>query len=129
MAVTILFMLIGTGVELYLINHYEDYLQLIPLILIGLSLGIIVTLFFERSHFVMLTAKILLLLVALSGFYGVFLHLKANFEFEKEMKATESSWNLMVESLSGALPALAPLSMVILALIGYAYLILIQQEK
>lgn len=129
MAVTILFMLIGTGVELYLINHYEDYLQLIPLMLIGLSLGIILTLFFERSHFVMLTAKILLLLIALSGFYGVFLHLKANFEFEKEMKATESSWNLMVESLSGALPALAPLSMVILALIGYAYLILIQQEK
>lgn len=122
-------MLIGTGVELYLINHYEDYLQLIPLMLIGLSLGIILTLFFERSHFVMLTAKILLLLIALSGFYGVFLHLKANFEFEKEMKATESSWNLMVESLSGALPALAPLSMVILALIGYAYLILIQQEK
>jgi len=36
---------------------------------------------------------------------------------------------LFLESISGAFPVLAPLSMVVLALIGYSYLILINQKQ
>ena len=73
--------------------------------------------------------KLLLVITALSGIYGVFLHLRANYEFELEMKPTANNWDLFFESLSGALPALAPFSMVVLALIGYSYLILINQKQ
>ena len=70
-----------------------------------------------------------MLLTALSGVYGTFLHLRANFEFEQEMKPTETGLNLFLESLSGALPALAPGSLIALALIGYSYLILLKQKQ
>jgi len=45
------------------------------------------------------------------------------------MKPTATKWELFSESLSGALPTLAPMSMLVLALIGYSYLILIKQQN
>ncbi|MDX1314396.1 MAG: hypothetical protein R3356_02740, partial [Eudoraea sp.] len=46
-----------------------------------------------------------------------------------EMTPSAKGWDLFVESLSGALPALAPGSMIVLALIGYSYLILLKQKN
>jgi hypothetical protein len=86
-------------------------------------------LFFLRNKFIKNIFKLVLVLSTLSGFYGVYLHLVANYEFEIEMTPSASNWHLLVESLSGALPALAPFSMIILALIGYSYLILINQKQ
>ena len=122
-------MMIGTLLELYLLEHYEDSLQLIPIIGIGLSLGLILLLSIRYSKMSAKVFKVVLIANALSGFYGVFLHLKANYEFEQEMKPTSESWDLFLESLSGAFPALAPLSLVVLSLIGYSYLMLINQNK
>ncbi|WP_369993959.1 hypothetical protein [Winogradskyella sp.] len=124
-----LLMMLGTVSELYLLNHYEDTLQFIPILSIGLLLLLVLVLFFYRSHYLHWVFKILLVLTALSGIYGSFLHLQANYEFELEMTPTRSGWDLFLESLSGALPALAPLSMVVLALIGYSYLILINYKQ
>jgi len=125
----LLFMLLGTSAELYLLEHYEDTLQLIPLLAIGISLGLLVILFFWRTNFLLAVFTIVLVITGLSGVYGTFLHLRANYEFELEMTPSAEGWDLFQESLSGALPALAPLSMIVLALIGYSYLLLIKQEK
>lgn len=122
-------MTLGTVSELYLLDHYEDTLQFIPILCIGLLLLIVLVMFFYRSRFLNQVFKILLMLTALSGVYGAFLHLQANYEFELEMTPTLGGWDLFIESLSGALPALAPFSMVVLALIGYSYLILINQKQ
>jgi hypothetical protein len=125
----LLFMLLGTAAELYLLEHFEDTLQLIPLIGIGGALLVLFGLLYQRTPVLVTVFKILLALTGLSGFYGTFLHLRANYEFELEMRPTAAGWDLFRESLSGALPALAPLSMVVLALIGYSYLLLIKQEQ
>ena len=122
-------MLTGTAMELYLLEHYEDVLQLIPLICIGASLMVMIVLFFRRAGIIELVFKLILGLTALSGFYGVFLHLRANYEFELEMKPTAKVWDLFMESLSGALSTLAPGSMIVLALIGYSYLLLLKQNR
>ena len=127
--VAFMFMMIGTAMELYLLEHYEDTLQLIPLICIGASLMVMIVLFFRRAGIIELVFKLILGLSALSGFYGVFLHLRANYEFELEMKPTAKGWDLFMESLSGALPTLAPGSMIVLALIGYSYLLLLKQNR
>ncbi|MCI4671777.1 MAG: hypothetical protein MRZ79_26785 [Bacteroidia bacterium] len=124
----LLFMMIGTSMELYLLGHYEDSKQFIPLTCIGISLLFMVILQFQRSGMMIKVFRLLMGLTALSGLYGVYLHLLANYEFEQEMKPTESAWNLFLESLSGALPALAPASMIVLALIGYSYSILLKQK-
>ena len=115
--------------ELYLLDHYEDRYQLIPLFGIAIALVMTVVLNFRASKRIQQLFKLVLVLISLSGIYGVFLHLQANFEFEQEIHSTASTWSLFSESISGAFPALAPLSLLVLALIGYAYLTLINQKK
>lgn len=125
----LLFMSLGIVLELFLIGHYEDVLQLIPILCVGISILLVLVLAFRRTNFVMKLFRSILIITALSGFYGTFLHLRANYEFELEMKPGAEGWDLFRESLSGALPALAPGSMIALALIGYSYLILLKQRQ
>ncbi len=115
--------------ELYLLDHYEDTLQLIPILCIGLVMLTVILLIFLKSKLIKVAFKVILLITALSGIYGGYLHLLANYEFEIEMRPTANNWELLSESLSGALPALAPFSMIVLALIGYSYLIIINQKQ
>jgi len=114
---------------LYLLDHYEDSWQLIPILSVGTTLVTLLILFFKKTTKVVNLFKAVLILTALSGVYGVYLHLQSNFEFEQDMKPTASFWQLITDSLSGALPTLAPMSLVVLACIGYSYLILIQQQQ
>ena len=125
----LLFMMIGTLLELYLLDHYEDTWQLIPILCIGAALVNLFILFFRRSQVVITLFKLVLVLTSFSGIYGVVLHLQANYEFEQDMKPTANFWALFSESLSGALPTLAPMSLLVLAFIGYSYLILIKQHN
>ena len=125
----LLFMMMGTLLELYLLEHYEDTFQLIPVLCIAFSLTNLIILLFKKSKKIINLFKLMLVLTSLSGVYGVFLHLQSNFEFEQDMKPTATNWELFSESLSGALPTLAPMSLVVLACIGYSYLILIQQQQ
>ena len=127
--VALLLMTTGMLLELYLLDHYEDRYQLIPLLGIAIALVITVILNFRASKRIQQLFKLVLVLISLSGIYGVFLHLQANFEFEQEIHPTASTLSLFSESISGAFPALAPLSLIVLALIGYAYLTLINQKK
>ncbi len=127
--VALLLMTTGMLLELYLLDHYEDRYQLIPLLGIAIALVMTVVLNFRASKRIQQLFKLVLVLISLSGIYGVFLHLQANFEFEQEIHPTASAWSLFSESISGAFPALAPLSLIVLALIGYAYLTLINQKK
>ena len=123
--IALVFMLFGTALELYLLHHFESVLQAIPLICIGALLMFVALSFFGRRHGAVRFFKLALLLTALSGLYGTFLHLRANYEFELEMKPTANNWDLFLESMSGALPALAPCSMIVLALLGYSYTLLL----
>ena len=128
LVLALLFMMIGTLLELYLLDHYEDTWQLIPILSVGTTLVTLLILFFKKTTKVVNLFKAVLILTALSGVYGVYLHLQSNFEFEQDMKPTATNLELITESLSGALPTLAPMSLVVLACIGYSYLILIQQQ-
>ena len=128
LVLALLFMMIGSLLELYLLDHYEDSWQLIPILSVGTTLVTLLILFFKKTTKVVNLFKAVLILTALSGVYGVFLHLQSNFEFEQDMKPTATNLELITDSLSGALPTLAPMSLVVLACIGYSYLILIQQQ-
>jgi len=122
-------MLLGTALELYLLGHYEDSEQLLPILCIGLVLLAALALWMKPVKKLRQFMRLILLLTGLSGAYGCYLHLNANYEFELEMTPTADTWYLLTESFTGALPVLAPASMMVLALIGYAYLILIKHPK
>lgn len=127
--VTVSFMALGTVLELYLLGHYEGGLQLIPTIVIALAVLLLIGTHLSANRLFSIAFRISLLLSALSGIVGVYLHLKANFEFEQELNAKADFAELTLESISGALPVLAPGSMILLALIGYSYLKTIKLEN
>lgn len=112
---------IGVGVELLLIEHFEDLNQLIPLGLIVLSLA--VTGWYVRSPTTasLQTFRATMVAMAASGVLGQYLHFIGNMEFETERDPAIAGFRLFRESMMGATPALAPGTMVLLALIGHAY--------
>lgn len=128
LAAAFIFMLMGTAMELYLLDHYEDLQQLIPLVCIGVSILLMAAVSFRRTSLLTRGFMATLILTALSGVYGTFLHLQANYEFEQEMKPGATTWEWLLDSFSGALPALAPGSMIALALIGYSYIQLLNKK-
>lgn len=127
--ITLVFMALGTGAELILISHYEGTWQLIPIIIIGLSLLCFLTLQWRKSSRLIKLFKVLMMASILSGFLGTWLHLRANMEFESEMRASASSWDVFTSSLSGALPTLAPGSMIVFGLIGLLYTLITLNYK
>ena len=80
-----LFMMIGTLLELYLLNHYENILQLIPVLCIAIALINSIFIYFRRSKASNNIFKIVLFLTSISGISGVFFHLQANYGFEQDM--------------------------------------------
>lgn len=126
---TLIFFLFGSLIELYLINHYEDTFQIIPIFCLGVSLGSLIILYFRVSKLTINLFKASLLVISFVGLLGVILHLNSNFQFEKEIKPSSSTMDLFIESLSGALPALAPLNLVLLAMVGYSYVLTINQKQ
>lgn len=121
-ALTFMFVAFGLLLDLYFIQHYEDFLQLLPIAGIG-SLLIIFAIGKSLSNDFIRTLKFCsIIVVTIIGLLGVFFHLKANFEFEKEVYANETTINLLINSFSGALPVFAPGSLLILSLLGILYL-------
>ena len=117
----VMLMAVGTLVELALMGHYEEVWQWAPMVLLGLSLVSFLALVWRPGSVTRRVFRGLMLLCGLSGLIGTWLHLQANWEFERELHPTASAWNTFTDSLTGALPALAPFSMVVFALLGYLY--------
>lgn len=117
------FGLVGVGAELLLIEHVEGVEQIIPLALI--IAGLVTCAWHARAPrgVAPRAFRLVLIVMAASGVLGQYLHLRGNMEFEIERDPTLGRWPLLRESLMGATPALAPGTMVLLALIGYAYML------
>lgn len=114
------FGLLGTAAELLLLGHFEDVQQFIPLALI--AIGVIAVVWFGKrpSPTSLKVFRTTLVLFAASGMLGVFLHYRGNVEFEMEREESLGGLRLFWEAMTGATPALAPGSLVLLAAIGYA---------
>ena len=120
--VILVFGILGTGVELLLIMHTEDYAQWIPLILIGLSF---VTLGWYGARGGTASLRMfqaVMIAFVFAGFAGFYFHYKGSMEFKLESKPSLRGWALFWEAMRGkAPPPLAPGIMLQLGLIGLAY--------
>jgi hypothetical protein len=114
--------MLGSGIELILLSHYEDWRQWLPVILILLGLSV------SGWHAVRSTALSVRLLQALficfmaSGFAGIYFHYQGGAEFKLESNPSLHGWALFWETIRGKVPPLlAPGVMMQLGLIGLAY--------
>jgi uncharacterized membrane protein len=112
----------GTFIELLLLGHDEDRIQLIPLA--ALSAGVIVVCWHAATAS-RLSARVLrgvMLVFLVAGVAGLYYHYRANVEFQRESDPSLAGRELLWSVLRAKVPpALAPGVMVQLGLIGLVY--------
>jgi hypothetical protein len=118
---TLVVSLIGTLVELLLLEHFEDVWQWTPIVLLGAAVVTLAWHALDRSAASLNVLRGLMVLCITSGAVGVLLHFQGNVEFELEMYPDLSGWSLFRDSMMGATPALAPGAMLQIGLVGLAW--------
>lgn len=112
---------VGTMVELLLLGHYEEIFQLIPLGLLTISLTVLAAWFIAGGRGLFQLFRVAMVCCLAAGGLGIYLHYRSNVEFELEMNPSAGGSELVWNSLTGAMPALAPGTMFQLGLIGLLY--------
>ncbi len=111
----------GTVAELVLLEHYEDWQQWIPLVVLG-GAGLVLAWHTHRESVASRRAlRLVMAGLVLAGLAGVVLHVRGNLEFEREISPDASGFTLWFEVLRGATPALAPGALVPFGLLGLLY--------
>lgn len=112
----------GTFVELLLLQHDEDRIQLVPLVLLGAGMGAVGWHAWTRSAASGTAVRVLMVLFVAAGVAGVYYHVTANVEFQRETDPTLRGSALVWRALEAKVPpALAPGVMLQLGLVGLAY--------
>jgi len=114
--------LVGSGVELVLLEHYEDSWQLVPLFFIAVEILVIMAHVVVGGAGTVRLIRATMGMLIVIGLIGVVLHYRGNLEFQLEMDATQSRWQLFVKAIHAKTPpALAPGVMAQLGLLGLLY--------
>ena len=113
---------VGLGTELLLLEHFEEWRQQVPLVLLVLGLILLAVRLFYRGAIILRLFRLTMLAFVLGGIVGLWFHLSSNMEFELEMYP-DAEWlgTAILKALGGAMPALAPGALVQLGLIGFLY--------
>lgn len=113
--------LIGTELELFLLKHIEDAWQLVPIVIIPLTLLVLAWHGLSRGTAALRALQVLMVAALVSGGIGVIQHYRANIRDAGESDPSLSGKALYIEALAGSIPALAPGTMVQIALLGLAF--------
>ncbi len=114
--------MVGTTIELLLLEHDEGAAQLVPLILLGVGYLTIAFHAIDRGAVSVRALQILMTLFVASGLIGLVFHYQANVEFQLESDPALRGRALVWKALKAkAPPALAPAVMAELGLLGLAY--------
>jgi hypothetical protein len=114
--------MLGTAADLLLIEHYDGWTQLPPLVLIAFALLVIVWTSVRGGAAAVAIMRVTMVCFVAAGVAGVALHYNGNREFQHEIDPTLQGWALVVKVMRAkAPPALAPGVMVQLGLLGLLY--------
>lgn len=115
--------LLGSGFELFMIDHVERWQQQVPLYVSGAALlAIAVHAVWRRRAWTVRALQFAMMLLMLAGAAGTALHFQSNAEFQREMEPDLPAGKLLWKTLSATTPpALAPLILGQFGLMGLAY--------
>jgi uncharacterized membrane protein len=114
--------LLGTVTELVLLEHYEQPLQFVPLVLIAAAVSVLWWELRRRDLASRRATQIVMGLFVLAGFVGFAAHFRGAAEYQLELNPDMSNWELLEKILHAkAPPLLAPGMMLQLGLLGLAY--------
>jgi hypothetical protein len=128
-AVLVLGML-GTGSELLLLNHLENWTQLIPIGLLACAVLALAWLVVRPGSAPMMLFQGTMALFVAAGVIGIVLHYQGARAFQLEVNPSLNGSALFWKTVRAkAPPALAPASMIGLGLIGFAYTQSVRREE
>jgi hypothetical protein len=114
--------LIGTMTELILLEHDEQALQFVPLVLMVLGALALIWSVMRKDTASLRTLQIVMGLFVLSGFAGMLAHFNGSAEYQLELNPDMSTGELLEKILHAkAPPLLAPGMMIQMGLLGLAY--------
>lgn len=116
----VLFGMVGLAAELVLLEHVESVQQWIPLAALAVGFAAGLAMLFRPSAGVVRAFQAVMAVFVAAGALGVYLHLRGNVEFEREMDPALRGMALLWEALRGATPALAPGTLAHFGLLGLA---------
>jgi hypothetical protein len=114
------FILLGTIVELILVEHTEELLQWVPFILSGLGIMFILVFRLNPSPLKIYILRSVMTVLAVGCLYGIYLHFIGNFEFSAEIHPNYTFAENFAAALMGASPMMAPGILFLAALLAVA---------
>src|SRR5262244_1223693 len=100
--------LLGTVTELVLLEHYEQPLQFVPLVLIAAAVGVLWWEFRRHDVASRRATQIVMALFVLAGFVGFVAHFQGSAEYQLELNPEMSNWGVWEKVLRAiGLPLLA----------------------
>jgi len=123
------FQAIGLLAELLLLDHVESNWQKLPIVVMATSMILLFFDLYSKSKTSKKLALASMYLTILCGLIGVYQHFRGNTEFEFERELGLSTSQVLIDSLKGAYPVLAPGSMIPLGLVGILAVHLIHKTR
>ncbi|HKY19952.1 MAG TPA: hypothetical protein VJM31_01930 [Vicinamibacterales bacterium] len=115
----------GLLAELFLLGHYEDLSQRIPLGVLAAGFATVILELVHRRVWTLVLVRLMMTLFIFSGLLGVYFHFDGSREFQLEMNPSMSSTTLVWHVLRAkSPPTLSPGTLVQMGVLGlgYAYL-------
>jgi hypothetical protein len=109
---------LGLIAELLVMEHFEGWQMLIPLVVLGVGLIVSALAALRPLRPMVRIFQALMGAFILAGLVGLWLHYRGNEAFELEIAPATSGLALVWKALRGAVPTLAPGALVQLGLLG-----------
>ena len=114
--------LVGTGIELVLLEHYETAVQFVPLVSIALALAVLIWHGVKGDALSIRALQATMVLFLMAGIAGAGFHFRGGAEFQLEIDPSQSRWDIFKKVMRAkAPPVLASGLMVQLGLVGLVY--------
>ena len=110
----------GTVVELLLVKHWGDVVQLIPFALCGLGSIAALLVLLRPRRATLLGLRVCLGVVVCGSLFGIYEHLSNNIAFQREIKPDAPMADVFVSAVAGGNPLLAPGTLAVAAVLALA---------
>jgi len=108
-----------TVIELFFLSHWTETIQLLPFALSALGLITLALAYFRPGALTINVLRWSMIVIGLCSLIGVYEHMENNFDFQKEIQKNGTSRELLMGTLEGANPVLAPGILALGAMIGW----------
>ena len=114
------FMCAGTIVELLLAEHFEEPMQIVPFALCAAGVVVVFLAWRRPGRGVLQALRGVMALLVLGSLLGVYEHIEGNLEVVREVQPNAAASTVLLKTLTGAAPLLAPGILALVALLAIA---------